>query len=79
MAENASGGTDHGAANVSFACGSAVLGGVHGATDLGDLLNGDVRPTVDPRSLYTGCLDWLGADVGAALGRRYDDVTFVRT
>ena len=79
VAENGSGGTDHGAANVSLAFGPNVVGGVHGETDLGDLLDGDVRPTVDPRSLYTGCLDWLGADVDIALWRRYDDVTFVRT
>ena len=29
-------------------------------------------------SLYTAALDWLGADVEAVLGRRYDDVTLLR-
>jgi uncharacterized protein (DUF1501 family) len=79
VAENGSGGTDHGAANTCFVAGSAVVPGLHGSVDLGNLLDGDVRPTVDPRTLYTACLDWLGADVEAALGRRYDEVQLLRT
>ena len=47
--ENGSGGTDHGAGSVSFAVGPGVKGGVVGTVDLTDLLDGDVRPTVDPR------------------------------
>ena len=76
--ENGSGGTDHGAGGVSFALGQGVRGGVYGAADLGDLLDGDIRPTVDPRVLYTACLDWLGADPSAVLGRRYDEVNLLR-
>jgi uncharacterized protein (DUF1501 family) len=72
--ENGSGGTDHGAGNVSFAIGPGVKGGVYGEVDLGNLLDGDVRPTVDPRTLYTACLDWIGADPMKALGERYDEV-----
>lgn len=74
VAENGSGGTDHGAGGMSFLIGSGVRGGVHGAIDLGDLLDGDVRPTVDPRVLYTACLDWMGVDVEQVLGHRYDDL-----
>jgi len=79
VVENGSAETDHGAGNVSFAFGSSVVPGVHGAIDLGDLLDGDVRPVVDPRVLYTASLDWLGADVEAALGQRYDDVALLRS
>ena len=79
VAENGSGGTDHGAGNTSFLVGPAVVPGLHGDLDLGHLLDGDVRPTVDPRTLYTACLDWLGADVEAALGRRYDDLALLQT
>ena len=75
--ENGSGGTDHGAGGLSLVLGP-VRPGVHGSLDLGDLLDGDVRPAVDPRVLYTAALDWLGADVEAVLGRRYDDVTLLR-
>jgi uncharacterized protein (DUF1501 family) len=78
VAENGSGGTDHGAAGLSFLLGPSVVGGVHGPADLGHLLDGDVRPEVDPRTLYTACLDWLGGDADAILGRRYDEVTLVR-
>jgi uncharacterized protein (DUF1501 family) len=78
VAENGSGGTDHGAASTTFLAGPAVVGGLQGALDLGDLLDGDVRPTVDPRTIYTAALDWLGADVEAALGRRYDELSLLR-
>ena len=79
VAENGSGGTDHGAASTTFLAGPAVAGGLQGSIDLGDLLEGDVRPTVDPRTIYTAALDWLGADAEAALGRRYDEVTLLRS
>lgn len=71
--ENGSGGTDHGKAGVSLLLGP-VRPGIQGALDLGDLQDGDVRPAVDPRVLYTAALDWLGADPAEILGRRYDDV-----
>jgi uncharacterized protein (DUF1501 family) len=71
--ENGSGGTDHGKAGVSLLLGP-VRPGVQGALDLGDLADGDVRPAVDPRVLYTAALDWLGADPVEIIGRRYDGV-----
>lgn len=71
--ENGSGGTDHGAAGLSFVMGSTVTGGLHGAIDLGNLLDGDLRPVVDPRTMYTAVLDWVGGDVERILGQRYDE------
>lgn len=71
--ENGSGGCDHGAGGVSFALGRAVVPGLHGAIELNDLLDGDLRPIFDPRSMFTGCLDWLGGDPEKVLGDRYED------
>jgi uncharacterized protein (DUF1501 family) len=79
VAENGSGGTDHGAASTTFLAGPAVSGGLQGSVDLGDLLDGDLRPTVDPRTIYTAALDWLGADAEASLGRRYDEMALLRS
>jgi uncharacterized protein (DUF1501 family) len=75
--ENGSGGTDHGAGGLSLVVGP-VNPGVHGELDLGSLQDGDLRPSVEPRTLYTACLDWLGFDPAVALGRRYDDVALLR-
>ena len=77
VAENASNGSDHGAAGVSFVMGDAVVPGLSGALDTSDLLDGDLRPQIDPRTLITACLDWLGADVEQVLGRRHDDVAII--
>jgi uncharacterized protein (DUF1501 family) len=72
VAENGSGGTDHGKAGVQFVVGPAVNGGVYGQYDLGALDDGDLPARVDPGSLYTLGLDWLGAPVEEILGRRFD-------
>ena len=47
---------------------------LHGVLDTSDLIDGDLRPQVDPRALFTLCLDWLGGDVERILGRRHDDL-----
>jgi uncharacterized protein (DUF1501 family) len=78
-AENGSGGCDHGAGGLSLVLGHSITGGMHGEVDLGNLLEGDVRPSVDPRSLYTVCLDWIGADVDKILGKRYDQLKLLKT
>ena len=66
--QNASGGTDHGAAAPLFVMGGGVKGGLHGAyPSLNDLQDGDVRHTVDFRAVFAtvaqGC--WgLARDFG---------------
>lgn len=68
-AENASQGTDHGAAAPVFVFGGAVAGGTHGTVpDLERLDDGDVRSTCDFRAVYADLLQWLGIDVPTVLG-----------
>jgi uncharacterized protein (DUF1501 family) len=51
--QNASGGTDHGAAAPLFVMGGSVKGGLHGAyPSLSDLTDGDLKHTVDFRSVF---------------------------
>ncbi|MEM6751181.1 MAG: DUF1501 domain-containing protein [Planctomycetota bacterium] len=68
--ENASGGTDHGAAGPMFAFGPAVKPGALGKhPDLGQLDNGDLKHTVDFRAIYAGVLnDWMKLDAKPAVG-----------
>lgn len=74
LAENGGNGTDHGAAAPLFLAGGAVRGGLHGRyPSLADLHNGDLKHTVDFRSVYAGVLrDFLGVDPRPVLGRRFD-------
>jgi uncharacterized protein (DUF1501 family) len=62
--ENGSAGTDHGAAAPMFLLGGKIKGGLHGAhPSLIELIDGDLRFTVDFRSVYAAVLqDWLGTD-----------------
>ena len=80
--ENVSGGTDHGTANVHFALGGRVAGGMYGAApDLGRL-SGDGNPAyaLDFRSAYATVLDqWWGVDSQAALAGRFAPVPFLKT
>jgi len=51
--QNASGGTDHGTAAPLFVMGGGVKGGLHGAyPSLTDLTDGDLKHTVDFRSVF---------------------------
>ncbi|MBI3198064.1 MAG: DUF1501 domain-containing protein [Rhodospirillales bacterium] len=51
--QNASGGTDHGTAAPQFVLGGGVKGGLHGAyPSLADLQDGDLRHSVDFRSVF---------------------------
>lgn len=69
LAENASQGTDHGAAAPVFVLGGGVKPGLHGTPpDLRDLIDGDVKPTTDFRALYADLLGWLRIDARAVLG-----------
>lgn len=62
--ENASKGTDHGAAGPALVVGAPVRGGLLGtAPDLADLEAGDLPHGVDFRSIYTTLeRDWLGLE-----------------
>jgi uncharacterized protein (DUF1501 family) len=80
--ENVSGGTDHGTANVHFALGGRVAGGMHGAApDLGRLsTDGNPAYALDFRAAYATVLDqWWGVDSKAALGGRFAPVPFLKT
>ncbi len=70
VAENGSGGTDHGAGSVMFLAGNPVAGGLIGATpDLAHLDQGDVPCTTDFRGVYASVLsDWLGIKPDPILG-----------
>ena len=63
--ENASQGTDHGAAGPVFLLGGAVRPGCHGAApSLSELGDGDLVATGDFRAVYHSIVDWLGVDAG---------------
>lgn len=70
VTQNASGGTDHGAAAPVFLAGPMVRAGVlNDHPPMSDLEDGDLRYQIDFRSIYTGVLqDWLKADPRAVLG-----------
>lgn len=73
VTENASGGTDHGAAGLMFLAGKKVprlLQGKYPSLAPGDLVKGDLRFTVDFRQVYAGVLEgWLKVPSGPILGR----------
>ena len=73
VAENGSGGTDHGAASNMFLFGPAVKGGVIGKhPSLNDLDEGDLKFHTDFRRVYATLLDdWLQADSQRVLGERF--------
>ena len=77
--ENASNGTDHGTAGLMFLLGN-VVGGLHGAPpSLTDLDNGNLKHTVDFRSVYATLLEeWLGVASDGALGGRFKTLDLVR-
>lgn len=75
--ENQSGGTDHGTANMHFALGGKVRGGLLGEypnlTSLDGV--GNVRHTLDFRSVYASVLQqWWGADSLAVLGENFKPI-----
>jgi uncharacterized protein (DUF1501 family) len=79
--ENISGGTDHGTANVHFALGGRVAGGLYGSPSDLARLSSDGNPSyaLDFRGAYATVLDqWWGVDSRAALGGRFAPVPFLR-
>ena len=79
VSENAQLGTDHGAAAPMFLIGERLKGGFHGeARDLSDLDNGNLRYSVDFRSVYATVLeDWLEAPASDILGGTFTKLDFL--
>jgi uncharacterized protein (DUF1501 family) len=79
VAENASGGTDHGTAAPMFLFGNPVKPGLYGShPSLTDLDNNDLKFTTDFRSVYATVLEkWLGADSRAVLNGSFPTLAFV--
>ena len=77
--ENANSGTDHGTAAPLFLLGGQVQKGIYGETpSLSTLQSGNLRYTVDFRSVYASVLDnWLGAPSEEILGHRYERLPLV--
>lgn len=79
VAENASGGTDHGQGGVMFALGKGVKGGVYGdLPDLETLEDGDIKYQQDFRGVYAKVLDnWLGIASQDILGGNFAGPDFI--
>jgi uncharacterized protein (DUF1501 family) len=81
VAENASGGTDHGAAAPMFIAGAKIKSGLHGqhpSLAPADLLNGDLKYNVDFRSVYAGVLEeWLKTPSEPILGKKFEALPLV--
>ncbi len=80
VAQNASGGTDHGTANNMFfiSGGLKQKGLINAMPDLNDLNDGDLKHTVDFKNVYATVLNkWLGADDKEILGKQYDLMKFI--
>src|SRR5205085_6772185 len=80
LAENGSGGTDHGTAAPVFLLGQPVKSGLHGPyPDLTRLEDGDPRHAIDFRGLYATVLDhWLGVAHCDVLGATFDALPLLR-
>jgi len=79
--ENQSGGTDHGTANMHFALGGKVRGGLLGEYPNLNSLDGvgNVRHTVDFRSAYASVLQqWWCADSLAVLGGNFKPLELIK-
>jgi uncharacterized protein (DUF1501 family) len=79
--ENQNSGTDHGTANVHFALGGRVAGGLYGSAPDISRLSADGNPAyaLDFRGAYATVLDqWWGVDSRAALGGRFAPVPFLK-
>jgi uncharacterized protein (DUF1501 family) len=81
VAENANGGTDHGAAAPLFIIGNRVRAGLLGSYPSlapADLFQGDLKYTVDFRSVYAAVLEgWLKTSSLPILGRRFQPMAIV--
>jgi uncharacterized protein (DUF1501 family) len=81
IAENGSGGTDHGAAAPVLVIGKPVQGGMYGEPPslTSTIDGGNLKYTVDFRSVYQTLIrDWLQADSQSVLAASYPEIPFVR-
>ncbi len=80
VAENGSNGTDHGTAAPMFVFGRRIKPGIHGTQpSLADLVDNDLRHSIDFRSVYATVLDkWLGADPAKILGADFARLPFLQ-
>jgi len=80
VSENASQGTDHGAAGSMFVIGSKVKGGVYGGSpNLTDLQDGDIKYKIDFREVYASALDnWMGGDSELVLGQKFSPLAIIK-
>lgn len=78
--ENASQGTDHGAAAPMFLVGGSVKGGLYGPVpDLSKLQDGDLPFAIDFRQVYATALDdWLGGESAAVLDGQFSRLPVFR-
>jgi uncharacterized protein (DUF1501 family) len=80
VAQNASGGTDHGTANNMFFIGGGLKkkGILNDMPDLTNLNQGDLQYTVDFKSVYATMLhNWLEADDEKIMSKKYGIMDFV--
>ena len=77
--ENGSLGTDHGTAGPVFLAGSKAKAGLIGETPrLGELVDGDLKWSIDFRRVYATLLDqWLGLPAEAVLGQRFEPLSML--
>ncbi|KAA9041819.1 DUF1501 domain-containing protein [Ginsengibacter hankyongi] len=80
VAQNASGGTDHGTANNMFFIGGGLKqkGLINAMPDLNDLNEGDLKYKVDFKDVYATVLrKWLDANDKEILGTQYEYMNFI--
>jgi uncharacterized protein (DUF1501 family) len=80
VAQNASGGTDHGTANTMFVVSGGLRqkGLINALPDLADLYEGDLKYRVDFKDVYATVLNkWLGADDKNILARQSAYLDFI--
>lgn len=80
VAQNASGGTDHGTANNMFLVSGGLKqqGLLNPLPDLVNLNDGDLKYTVDFKQVYATILNkWLGVDDRAILGEQFKHLSFI--
>ncbi len=74
-------GTDHGAAGATFVLGDKVKGGHYGeypSLKAGDLVQGDLNPSMDFRGIYSTILDkWLGLNPPPIVNGTYEQPAFL--